>query len=133
MGVHKQVGDDIDYYTVQFYNQGNYYVDNAGLVDRESITPSPKTPSCVNPWDGSIADIISHGVPASKIVVGKIVTPGDGNSGYVSAGQLASMLEYALSKHADLGGAMGWQWGSDTSGAWIGQLKPFEAIDRRNA
>eukprot|EP00937_MAST-01D_sp_MAST-1D-sp2_P005822 g5822.t1 len=130
--VHQQAGDDIDYYTVQFYNQGDYYTDAAGLVDKENITPNPKTPSCVNPWDGSIADIVGkHGVPASKVLVGKIVTSGDGNSGYVAPGQLSTMLEYALKKYPTLGGAMGWQWGSDTSGAWIEQLaKPFAAADK---
>ena len=48
---------------------------------------------CYSPWDGSIANIVSHGVPASKIVVGKIVTPGDGNSGYVAVTQLDTMLK----------------------------------------
>ena len=129
--VHKQAGDDIDYYTVQFYNQGNYYVTNGGLVDHETIVPDPKTPSCVNPWDGSIADLVKHGVPASKIVVGKMVTSGDGNSGYVAPSELVGMLRYALGKYPTLGGAMGWQWGSDTKGDWIAQLaKPFAVADK---
>jgi hypothetical protein len=126
--VYKQAGSDIDYFTVQFYNQGPYYLTATGLVDKEVIVP--KQQSCVSPWDGSITNIVEgHGVPAEKIVVGKIVTSGDGNSGYVPPAQFASMLKAALAKFPGLGGAMGWQWGSDMSGSWIKQItSPFLSI-----
>jgi hypothetical protein len=65
----------------QFYNQGPYYTTKKSLVDGNSIPINPKSPSANMTWDGSIADIISYGVPAHKIVVGKPVTTGDGNSG----------------------------------------------------
>lgn len=115
--VHRNCGADIDYYNVQFYNQGNYYVTESGLIDKETIIPD-KYPSCVSPWDGSIADIVRRGVPASKIVVGKIITSGDGNSGYVPLSSFASWLGKAVAKYPTLAGAFGWQWGSDTKGAW---------------
>ena len=44
--VHRNCGADIDYYNVQFYNQGNYYVTESGLIDKETIIPD-KYPSCV--------------------------------------------------------------------------------------
>ena len=44
--VHRNCGSDIDYYNIQFYNQGNYYVTESGLVDKETIIPD-KYPSCV--------------------------------------------------------------------------------------
>ena len=80
--------------------------------------PRHATRSCVSPWDGSIADIVRRGVPASKIVVGKIITPGDGNSGYVPLSSFASFLSKAVAKYPTLAGAFGWQWGSDTKGTW---------------
>jgi hypothetical protein len=32
-------------------------------------------------------------------------------------------LQYAVSKYPTLGGVMGWQWGSDTTGGWVKTLK----------
>jgi hypothetical protein len=117
--VHRQCGDDIDYYAVQFYNQGpGYYTTAAGLVTKETIHMT-KFPSCVDPWDGSIHDLVSnHGVPPEKIVVGKYIAPGDGYTGYVPPAQFQTMLKAAVAAYPTLGGAMGWQWGSDTGGDW---------------
>jgi chitinase len=119
--VHRMCGDDIDYYNVQFYNQGpGYYTDYATLVEAEDI-PVVKGPTCTPTWNGALADIMAHGgVPASKIVVGKIIAPADGNNGWVDASTLQGIVRQALAGPApDLAGVFGWQWGSDTSGAWI--------------
>lgn len=68
---------------------------------------------------GSITDIVkNHGVPPDKIVVGKIVTSGDGNNGWVDPATFAAILRDARRVFPSLRGAMGWQWGSDTAGAW---------------
>jgi hypothetical protein len=32
------------------------------------------------------------------------------------------MLKAAVQKYPTLGGAMGWQWGSDTNGKWAAEL-----------
>ena len=92
------------------------YTTYSGLVEQESI---PKPESVVPVWDGSINDIVNnHNIPQDMVVVGKIVTAGDGNNGYVAPSTLKSYLTQALEKFPSLGGVMGWQWGSDTTGAW---------------
>lgn len=124
--IEKKCGDAIDYYGVQFYNQGDNtagaaaYTSAATLIKKESIMLKK---SVVNPVDGSLTDIISiQGVPASKILIGKPVGTGDANNGYVDPDTLSSFVGQAKQAFPDLGGAMGWQWGSDTDGAWIGKL-----------
>lgn len=125
--VFKGCGDDIDYLNIQFYNQGEgAYTTAAGLVDKESIHAPG---SAVKVWDGSITDLVAKGVPSKKIVVGKTVNAGDGQSGNVPVDKLVPMLEYALEKFPDLAGVFGWQWGSDTQGKWIQELSsPFKAL-----
>ena len=41
---------------------------------------------------------------------------------YVPGPQFATMLKAAVQKYPTLGGAMGWQWGSDTNGKWAAEL-----------
>ena len=126
-GVHGLCGDDIDYYAVQFYNQGDNtagvaaYTTADTLIKKEQIVP--EHPSVVSPLDGSLTDIITaNGIPASKVLIGKMVTAADGNNGYVPVAELAGFIAQAKTAFPGLGGVMGWQWGSDLKGAWIGQL-----------
>jgi chitinase len=71
--VYKGCGADIDWFNVQFYNQGPVYITKESLVDQTVMPINPKSPSANMTWDGSIADIVAHGIPAHKIVVGKPV------------------------------------------------------------
>lgn len=73
--VNDQVGSMIDFYNIQFYNQGDTKYDN---YDELFIHASGF-------FSGTaVKEIISRGVPAKKIVVGKPVTPGDAsNTGYM--------------------------------------------------
>lgn len=118
--VYQQCGEDIDYFNIQFYNQGpGLYSDYDTIVVAENIVPAP--PTCTPSWNGALTDIVqTHGIPASKLLVGKIVAQGDGNNGWVDAQTLASILKQAVTgPFPDLAGVFGWQWGSDTSGQWI--------------
>lgn len=115
--VYQQISDDIDWFNVQFYNQcPGCYETYDTLIVKETINV-PK--SCVKVWDGSLTDIVKkHNVPEEKIVLGKIVAQGDGNNGFIAPSDLAQDIAKALSPFPKLRGAFGWQWGSDTSGAW---------------
>ena len=117
----RTVGDNIDHYLVQFYNQG-------------SSTYSTYT-SLFETSDGwsygtSVREIANKGIPMSKIVVGKPITQADVvNSGYIPAGELASIMQTARqpgnvwANDADVGGVMGWKFQSDRQGAWVSQLQ----------
>merc|ERR1712185_82892 len=93
-----------------------------GITKEEIIMP-PEHPSCVSPLDGSITDIVrNHNIPASKVLIGKIVARADGNNGWVDVNTLAGFVSKAKAAFPDLGGVMGWQWGSDTDGKWVEAL-----------
>ena len=136
----------LDWFNMQFYNQGSHYIDDKSLVDCNIIpppAPGGATPVSACPtWNGSITDINcaagctsptcpdtcpntdqSTKIPAYKIIVGKPVKLGDGNSGIVSPDDLVKLLKAGVAKFPYLGGAMGWQWASDMDGSWAKTLK----------
>ena len=160
IGYHKvwyAIKDDnnIDWFNVQFYNQGPYYIDEESLVDCNAMVINPSSPSACMTWNGSISnvqcasgckpmptgksgnskclgyspsppcslDTHPKSIPANKIVVGKPVKQGDGNSGIVAPDKLLTLLKTGIAKFPALGGVMGWQWGSDTDGSWAKTLR----------
>ena len=115
------VGDNIDSYLVQFYNQGSSSYSTYTSLFVKS-----------NGWSvgTSVSEIAKKGIPKSKITVGKPITQADVvNSGYVAVDQLASFIKTARqagnvwANDADVGGVMGWKFQSDRNGGWIKQLK----------
>ncbi|XP_006461881.1 hypothetical protein AGABI2DRAFT_178861, partial [Agaricus bisporus var. bisporus H97] len=79
--VHQGVGNLIDWYNVQFYNQDpgvNEYTACNNLLTASSST-WPKT---------SVFEIAASVVPLSKIVIGKPATASDAGSGFISTSVL---------------------------------------------
>ncbi|KAG6919515.1 hypothetical protein DXG01_005105 [Tephrocybe rancida] len=106
--VHSSVGGLIDWYNVQFYNQGtSEYTTCSGLLTTSSGT-WPKS---------SVFEIVASGVPQSKIVIGKPATASDASNGFMSTSTLASCLQTAKSK-GWTGGAMVWEYPQATA-SWI--------------
>ncbi|KAF8304365.1 glycoside hydrolase [Clavulina sp. PMI_390] len=107
--VQSSVGSIIDWYNVQFYNQGTTeYTTCAGLLTASSSS-WPKS---------SVFQINSNaGVPLSKIVIGKPGTTADANNGYIDASTLAGCVSQAKSSGWN-GGVMVWQFPHADS-AWI--------------
>ncbi|KAF8202263.1 glycoside hydrolase [Pholiota molesta] len=106
--VHNTVGSLIDWYNVQFYNQGaSEYTTCANLLTASSST-WPQT---------AVFQIASSGVPMSKIVIGKPATTSEASNGFMSTSTLASCLQQAQAKGWN-GGAMVWQWNQAPS-SWI--------------
>ncbi|KAF8323820.1 glycoside hydrolase family 18 protein [Clavulina sp. PMI_390] len=107
--VHASVGPDIDWYNIQFYNQGtSEYTTCAGLLTTSSTT-WPKT---------AVFQINSvAGVPLQKIVIGKPATTADANNGYIAPATLANCLSTAKGKGWN-GGVMVWQYPHADS-SWI--------------
>jgi chitinase len=74
--VNKQVGTTIDFYNVQFYNQGGTTYDSYDALFKVSIGWSTGT---------AVKQMIDAGIPSNKIVVGKPATPSDAsNTGFVN-------------------------------------------------
>jgi len=73
--VNNKVGNLIDFYNVQFYNQGDTRYDTYDELFLKATGTFSGT---------SIKELINRGVPAKKIVMGKPATIGDVmNTGYV--------------------------------------------------
>ncbi|KAJ7696589.1 glycoside hydrolase [Mycena rosella] len=87
--VHASVGNLIDWYNVQFYNQGaTEYTTCANLLTTSSNT-WPKT---------ALFQIAASGVPLSKLVVGKPGTTSAADNGFMAAATLAGCLATAKSQ-----------------------------------
>jgi len=97
--MHKTVGDKIDFYNVQFYNQEDLYTTCESLVSKSGgIFPG-----------SSIFEINKTGVDLDKIVVGKTAKASDGYGGHMDSTKLASCLAKAKGKGWN-GGVMVWQY-----------------------
>ncbi|KAJ7581133.1 glycoside hydrolase family 18 protein [Mycena floridula] len=103
--VHNAVGSMIDWYNVQFYNQGvSEYTTCDNLLTTSSST-----------WPNSaLFQIAASGVPLSKLVIGK---PSAAGGGFMSASTLATCLQSAKAQ-GWTGGAMVWEYPGAQS-AWI--------------
>ncbi|KIK61785.1 glycoside hydrolase family 18 protein [Collybiopsis luxurians FD-317 M1] len=113
LAVNQQVGSLIDWYNVQFYNQGtNEYATCAGLLTASSST-----------WPQSaLFQIAANGVSLNKLVIGKPATAADETSGgFIAPGTLATCVEQAKNQGWSAG-VMTWEW-PDAGAAWIEQVR----------
>ena len=124
-----KVGDYMDSYLVQFYNQGSSTYSSYTSLFVTSDGWSVGT---------SVSEIAAKGIPLSKIAVGKPITEADAaNTGFVPAAMLASIIDTARkpgnvwSNERDVGGVMGWRFQSDRDGTWISQLQVATDVDPR--
>ncbi|KAL1943056.1 hypothetical protein VTO73DRAFT_4727 [Trametes versicolor] len=106
--VHQQVGSLIDWYNIQFYNQGtSEYTTCAGLLTTSSST-----------WPNSaLFQIVASGVPASKLVIGKPANSGDATNGYIAPATLAGCISQAKSQGWNAGVSV-WEF-PDAAASWI--------------
>merc|ERR1719474_1385565 len=102
--VHKNCGDKISWYNVQFYNQGSTRYDTYSSLFVNSDGWSANT-AVYEIMDGASSENVP--VPAEKIVVGKH-TFGDGSS-FVSGSTLKSIFNSALADGRWSTGFMTWQ------------------------
>ncbi|KAJ6493539.1 glycoside hydrolase family 18 protein [Mycena vitilis] len=107
--VHASVGNLIDWYNIQFYNQGTTeYTTCASLLTTSSST-WPET---------ALFQIAASGVPLSKLVIGKPATSSEADNGFMPTSTLATCLSQAKSQ--------GWNAGAMYPGAaaaWIAAVR----------
>lgn len=90
--VYKEVGQEIDYFFAQFYNQGVCYTTEEGLFTASG--PSCTTGGAYYPYT-SVKEIADGGIPLTKIVVGKPVDERAAGSGYVDPATLHTWFQGA--------------------------------------
>jgi len=112
LAVHRDAGKDIDWYNVQFYNQGDSSYDTCDKLLYKAG----------GGFDGTaLFEIVNNGVDAQKLVIGKPITQaGAVNTGYMTADALAKCFKEAKTKGWKAG-AMGWEFKLDTFG-WSNTL-----------
>merc|ERR1711971_964013 len=102
--VHQNCGDNIDFYNVQFYNQGGSTYNDYASLFVSSIGWSQNS-AVYQIMDGASPEGVQ--VPASKIVVGKH-TLGDGSS-FIDGVSLKTAFNSALADGRWSAGFMSWQ------------------------
>ncbi|KAF9454330.1 glycoside hydrolase family 18 protein [Macrolepiota fuliginosa MF-IS2] len=110
--VNQNVGSLIDWYNVQFYNQGtSEYTTCSGLLTTSSGT-----------WPQSaLFQIAASGVPLSKLVIGKPATTGDASNGFIPTSTLAQCVSQAKNQGWSAG-VMVWEF-PDAAAAWIQDVR----------
>ncbi|KDQ61714.1 glycoside hydrolase family 18 protein, partial [Jaapia argillacea MUCL 33604] len=106
--VDQEVGSMIDWYNIQFYNQGTTeYTTCSGLLTNSSST-----------WpESALFQIAANGVSLDKLVIGKPATTADANNGYIAAATLAGCVEDAVEQGWNAG-VMVWEF-PDAAASWI--------------
>lgn len=107
--VDQEAGSLIDFYNIQFYNQGKGVYDYAEGLFNVSGGWAPQT---------SINEIIANGVPQNKVVLGKPVTTKNAHSGWMSATDLNNAIKANYAYNGWNTGVMFWQFKSDLDGSF---------------
>jgi len=111
VAVNQKVGNLIDFYNVQFYNQGDTTYDTYEKLFLTSGGYFPGT---------SVREIFQRGIPLQKIIVGKPALQSDAyNTGYMDRNVLAAAVIRGFKEGKWFGGVMFWQFCSDKNGQII--------------
>jgi chitinase len=122
--VDDRVGNTIDFYTVQFYNQGNTRYDSYRELFIQATGVFSGT---------AVKELIDRGIPAKKIVVGKPATRADViNTGYVLPSDLGRWLGQFKQEYNWRPSVMLWQFKNDVNGEIIKQVLNAAGVDYRD-
>ncbi|KAI1792144.1 glycoside hydrolase [Ganoderma leucocontextum] len=108
--IHKNVGSLIDWYNVQFYNQGLYATCDGLLTASGGAFPGT-----------SLFEIPKNGIPLDMLVIGKPATAADASNGFMDPATLGTCVSQAKAKGWNAG-VMVWQF-PHADAAWITSAK----------
>ena len=105
----------IDFFNVQFYNQGDCYTTYASLFNSSAGGDA----SC--PFPGtSVAELVAMGIDADAIIVGKPLLVDDADTGYVAGATLGQWFREAASTWKS--GAFCWSWEKTAGPIWAADV-----------
>lgn len=108
MTIHNRIGSTIDFYNIQFYNQGDTKYDSYEELFLRATGFFSGT---------SVQELINRGIPAKKIVVGKPATSADAmNTGYVTPESFGDFWKKFRAEKGIEPQVMFWQLKSDKQG-----------------
>lgn len=114
--VYKAAPNAIDFFLVQYYNQGpTCYTTYAGIFTK-SASDCPVFPGT------SVQEIVSYGIPMNKIVVGKYNPQSSASNGWVAPATLSGYFTQAKAMGWNAG-VMCWQY-SSTAAGWLAAIYP---------
>ena len=109
--IDSEVGDLIDWYNLQYYNQGgDVYTSYQDLVNSCSAFPGTAV--------SELNVKTKYG-----IAVGKPATSADASNGYVDPSTLVQWLQQAHDEHGWCGGVMYWEFSHDADGNYANTIK----------
>ncbi|KAJ3795919.1 putative chitinase [Lentinula aff. detonsa] len=108
--VHQEVGSKIDWYNIQYYNQGTEYTTCDGLLTSSKMYPG-----------SAVFEIMKGGVTADKVVIGKPGGQADATTGYMAPADLAKCVATAKGNKWN-GGVMSWEY-PEADAQWIKTVK----------
>jgi chitinase len=108
LDVNTQEAKSINFYNIQYYNQGTSKYNNYTEIFLQSSGAHPST---------SVAELVRVGVQQSKIVIGKPIAPSDiTGSGWIDTGALGLYISQAYDDFQWFSGVALWQYSSDVRG-----------------
>ena len=113
--VYAGCGNIIDWFNIQFYNQGDGCYTNYNSL----FVNSNDGGNCPYFSGTSIMEIHAYGIPLSKLVVGKYNLASDAGNGMVAPTVLGDYFLMAFASFGWNAGVMVWCWQASTSPAWI--------------
>lgn len=112
--VHKKTGDGINFYNIQFYNQGSGVYEDCDSLIYDSGNSWPDTSAMqINTYAG---------VPLDKIVIGKPLDAGAASNGYVDETTLATCIAEAQALGWN-GGVMFWEWSTTIGNSFMATVR----------
>ncbi|KAA1470315.1 glycoside hydrolase family 18 protein [Dentipellis sp. KUC8613] len=112
LAIDQSVGSLIDWYNVQFYNQGSSeYTDCNSLL----TTSNGQYPN------SALFQIAANGVSLNKLVIGKPGNSGDADTGYIAPSTLATCVQQAKNQGWSAG-VMTWEY-PDAGASWISTVR----------
>lgn len=126
LDVSTQEGKNINFFNIQYFNQGTSMYKNYTELFIASSGAYPGT---------AVAELVRAGVQQSKIVVTKPVTPSDiSGSGWIDGSVLGSLVSQAYDDFQWFSGVALWQYSSDVRGKSMtnsaGHLKELCALNK---
>lgn len=108
IAIEKAIGPMIQFYNIQFYNQGSTGYNSSNGLFNSSGGWAPGT---------SVNEIIAKGIASNKIVVGKPASTADANAAsFMSASSIGDALVANFKYNGWKAGIMFWQYSSDPNG-----------------
>lgn len=109
--IEREIGSLINFYMIQFYNQGDTKYDTY----EELIVNATGTFSGT-----ALMEIVAKGIPMQKLVITKPVLVNDAtNTGFMTAETLRDSVNQAYNQYGWYGGVAHWQYPSDNTGRTI--------------